>query len=106
MIKKNSRVRSWQIVMNWGHYYLSIFIVVSALLFLEGSLRQNSLQAQVIPDNTLPNPTGVQINGNTFTIEGGTAAGSNLFHSFQEFSIPMGTAALFNNSPAIANIIT
>lgn len=93
-------------MMNWGHYYLSIFSLVSALVFVEGSLRQNSLQAQVIPDNTLPNPTGVQINGNTFTIDGGTAAGSNLFHSFQEFSLPTGTAAIFNNSPAIANIIT
>ena len=93
-------------MINWGHYYLSIFSVVSTLLFVEGGLRQNFLQAQVIPDHTLPNPTGVQINGNTFTIEGGTAAGSNLFHSFQEFSLPTGTTAIFNNSQAIANIIT
>ncbi|WP_261234175.1 filamentous hemagglutinin N-terminal domain-containing protein [Laspinema olomoucense] len=106
MIKKNSRVRSCQTVMYWGHYYLSIFSLMSALLFLDGGLGHKSLQAQVIPDNTLPNPSGVQINGNTLTIEGGTAAGSNLFHSFQEFSIPTGTAALFNNSTTIANIIT
>ncbi len=93
-------------MMNWGHYYLSIFSVVSALLCLEVGLGPHSLHAQVIPDNTLPNPSRVQINGNTFTIEGGTAAGSNLFHSFQEFSLPTGTAALFNNSTVIANIIT
>ncbi|MCT7961575.1 filamentous hemagglutinin N-terminal domain-containing protein [Laspinema sp. D1] len=93
-------------MINWGYYYLSIFSVVSAFLFVEGGLGQNSLQAQVIPDNTLPNPSGVQVNGNTLTIEGGTAAGSNLFHSFQEFSIPTGSTAIFNNSTTIANIIT
>ena len=42
------------------------------------------------------------------TITGGTTVGSNLFHSFQQFTIDGTTvnSALFNNSAAIDNIIT
>ncbi|MDJ1183204.1 filamentous hemagglutinin N-terminal domain-containing protein [Roseofilum casamattae] len=59
--------------------------------------------AQVIPDGSL----GTMVNGNpNFQITGGTTAGSNLFHSFQQFSIPLGGSAVFLNSPSIENIFT
>lgn len=63
-------------------------------------------QAQVIQDATLPNPSVVTRNGITDVITGGTQAGNNLFHSFQQFSIPTGNTASFQHTPGIANIIS
>ncbi|NJM70846.1 MAG: filamentous hemagglutinin N-terminal domain-containing protein [Scytonema sp. RU_4_4] len=63
----------------------------------------NLAQAQISSDGTLP--TNVSRTGNVFEITGGAKAGNNLFHSFQEFSVPTGNTAFFNNVPDIANII-
>ena len=60
--------------------------------------------AQISPDGTLP--TEVNQNGNLTTITGGTTEGSNLFHSFSEFSVPTGNEAFFNNADSIDNILS
>jgi filamentous hemagglutinin family protein len=54
--------------------------------------------AQIAGDGTLPVPTAVSQSDNTFTITNGTQAGSNLFHSFGQFSVPTGGSAVFNTS--------
>jgi filamentous hemagglutinin family protein len=66
----------------------------------------NSAFAQITPDNTLPNNSRVTTQNNINLIEGGTTAKSNLFHSFEVFSVQKGNTAYFNNSLSIQNIIT
>ncbi|NEO87660.1 MAG: CHAT domain-containing protein [Spirulina sp. SIO3F2] len=48
--------------------------------------------------------TIVQYNGNTYHIEGGTQAGTNLFHSFQVLGLSNGEIADFLSNPGISNI--
>ena len=67
-------------------------------------MRASSLFAQIAPDESLP--TSVEQLQEIMKINGGERAGSNLFHSFDEFSIPEGMEAVFENAVDIENIFT
>ena len=61
------------------------------------------VKAQIEPDGSLP--TNVeQLRDLLMEITGGEIAGDNLFHSFDEFSVPNGMEAVFKNPSNIENI--
>ena len=64
----------------------------------------NSANGQITPDGSLP--SNVNRQGNVTEITGGEQVGSNLFHSFQNFSVPTGNEAFFNNAIDIDNILS
>ncbi len=80
----------------------------ASCLSVAGLLATNiNVNAQIIPDTTLPATTIVNSVGTNAKITGGTQFGNNLFHSFVQFSIDGTsiTAADFVN-PGVTNIIS
>lgn len=81
-----------------------------SLLMLAASTLQVS--AQLTPDHSLGAENSVvsapvTLQGiPTMIVNGGATRGTNLFHSFTQFSIPTGTGAAFNHAITIQNIIT
>ncbi len=78
--------------------------VVAIAPFILLSLWQPAVLAQITaaPDGT---NTNVNQAGNTFNITGGTQAGSNQFHSFQQFGLNPNQVATFLTHPVIQNIL-
>ncbi|PZD70557.1 hypothetical protein C1752_10564 [Acaryochloris thomasi RCC1774] len=66
----------------------------------------NTVNAQIVPDRSLPTKSVVNVNGNTSTITQGTRQDKNVFHSFESFSIPNGQTARFQTSPEVNNIFS
>jgi filamentous hemagglutinin family protein len=80
--------------------------ITSGLIFWN-LLLPKVASGQVIPDGTTltPNPGSCVV---TCTITGGTtdSTGTNLFHSFLQFSVPEGGTVIFDHDPNIRNIVT
>lgn len=63
--------------------------------------------AQIVPDISLgAENTVVTTDKGVNTITGGATRGSNLFHSFDRFSVNTGSSAHFNNPNFIKNIFS
>ncbi|BAY60909.1 hypothetical protein NIES22_09690 [Calothrix brevissima NIES-22] len=88
---------------------LKLLILLAASL---GTTSINSVQAQIVPDNTLgAESTKLTPNTNlqglpTTLIEGGATRGVNLFQSFLQFNVGEGQRVYFANPTGIENIFT
>ena len=70
----------------------------------KSSAVRSPLLAQVTTDGTVN--TQINQRGNLAEITGGETKDSNLFHSFEDFSIGTGNEAYFNNANNISNIFS
>src|SRR5579883_2290261 len=75
-------------------------------LALIGWAMGSSAWAQITPDQTLPINSSVVPGCQSCKIDGGTVRDRNLFHSFEQFSVPPGGEAWFNNPVTIRNIFS
>ncbi|TFI51904.1 S-layer family protein [Mastigocladus laminosus UU774] len=82
-----------------NHYFCIASLV--SLCFL---VKTDLIQAQVSSDGTLSTQV-TTTNNRDFNITNGNKIGSNLFHSFKEFSVPTGGSAAFANDLDVRNII-
>ena len=86
------------------HKVSSVSLKISLLAFAYLFSTNSKSLAQVTTDGTVN--TQVNQNGNNAEITGGETRGNNLFHSFQDFSVPTGNEAFFNNANDISNIFS
>jgi len=85
--------------MNWTAIAV-IAIAISPTLLLSASVKAQNITAAQDGTGTVILP-----NGQRFDITGGTHAGANLFHSFQQFGLNQGQIANFLSQPNIQNIL-
>lgn len=80
---------------------------LTASLTLSSIAWTSVARSQISSDGTLSAPTQVTTSdARNFTITEGSRVGDNLFHSFDEFSIPTQGSAIFENATDVKNIIS
>ncbi|MEL6468960.1 MAG: filamentous hemagglutinin N-terminal domain-containing protein [Cyanobacteria bacterium J06623_4] len=80
------------------YLFLFLIFILGAKPSLSQSITSAEDDAGTIVSNSVDNPS-------QFNIEGGTQAGTNLFHSFDQFGIEQGQVANFLSNPDISNVL-
>jgi filamentous hemagglutinin family protein len=84
----------------WGNYWTTAIAIIAISPVLLSAPVNAQISAAQDGTNTVVLP-----NGQRFDITGGTQAGANLFHSFQQFGLSQGQVANFLSQPNIQNIL-
>ena len=90
---------------SWKQWYWQLKLASYAAIASVVTLVGDYALAQISADGTLSTQVTTPDNLN-FTLTDGNRVGSNVFHSFREFSIPTGGSAFFDNALDIQNIIS
>ncbi|NEO87811.1 MAG: CHAT domain-containing protein [Spirulina sp. SIO3F2] len=87
-----------------SHAPARVGISLLSALTVSGLMAMSAFSQSITPaaDGT---GTLVTVAGQTYHIEGGTQAGTNLFHSFQAFGLSSGEVANFLSNPTVVNIL-
>ncbi len=83
---------------------LKLKVIRALPLLCISLLLSTKVTAQITPDGTTT--TTVTTEGSRDIIRDGQTAGNNLFHSFEDFSLPNGGEAFFDNAATIENIFS
>ena len=81
------------------------FIATSTLALFSVTMAASTAWAQNITAAADGTNTTILHNGNLYTIDGGTQAGANLFHSFEKFGLTPQETAHFLSDPSIHNVL-
>ncbi|NEO86916.1 MAG: CHAT domain-containing protein [Spirulina sp. SIO3F2] len=83
---------------------LKFFLVASSTVIVAFNTVTPGIAQSITaaPDGT---GTVITVDGHTYHIEGGTQAGANLFHSFQDFGLSQSEIVNFLSQPGIMNIL-
>lgn len=93
---------------DWNHWYTTRATLSALAMGYAIAFPIDYAWSQIQSDNTLGTQRSIVTSPNqvNFQIDGGATRGTNLFHSFQEFSVPTGGSVHFNNTANIQNIMT
>jgi len=96
------------ITTSWRSRYWQLRLAAALAIVGATSTVGSSAIAQVRPDNTLGAESSrvTSAKPGADQIDGGATRGTNLFHSFSQFSVSTGGVASFNNAQSIQNIIS
>ena len=89
------------------NFRVTALVSIFSLIGLSCSCLASFAQTAIAPDIKLPVNTLVNFNNTskTYTITGGTQVGTTQFHSFQDFSVPIGNTAHFDSVLPTTNVM-
>ncbi len=108
-INKNNSFSFWWLLPHAVRSSWCLGLATALTLTGAWSINSGKVTAQIVPDASLGRESsrvGTPLNSLIHQIDGGAVRGTNLFHSFEQFSIPTGQTAFFNNNLSIQNIFT